>query len=197
VGKNASASAENSTALGFGARATHANSTAIGTGATTTAANQVTIGASGSTVRLGGYTTAGVLVNDANGNVSTNTTLLPTVAAQGTAITALQTLTTAQGAAITGLQGQTAVLFDLADENRRDIRKANEGVAMALAMDTPAIPSGASFAVSGGIGYYENRTAATAAFSARVGEMSQVSAGVGFGFNSGEVGARAGFQHAW
>jgi len=27
--------------------------------------------------------------------------------------------------------------------------------------------------------------------------MSAFSAGVGVGFNSGEVGARAGFQHAW
>jgi hypothetical protein len=27
--------------------------------------------------------------------------------------------------------------------------------------------------------------------------MTALSAGVGFGFGSGEVGARAGFQHAW
>jgi hypothetical protein len=102
-----------------------------------------------------------------------------------------------QGAAITTLQGQTTTLFNLASINRREIQKANEGVAMALAMDTPAIPSGAHFAVSGGVGYYNNREAATAAFSARIGEMSSFSAGVGVGFNSGEVGARAGFQAAW
>jgi hypothetical protein len=30
-----------------------------------------------------------------------------------------------------------------------------------------------------------------------VGEMSQVSAGLGVGFDTGEVGARAGFQMAW
>jgi hypothetical protein len=95
------------------------------------------------------------------------------------------------------LQTQTATLFDLADSNRRGIRKANEGVAMALAMDTPAVPSGANYAMSGGIGYFDERAAATAAFAARVGEMSQVSAGIGVGFGSGEVGARAGFQMAW
>ena len=116
---------------------------------------------------------------------------------QNTQIASLQTLTTTQGASITALQGQTAALFDLADVNRRDIRTAYEGVAMALAMETPGIPTGASFAISGGVGYFENKAAATAAFSARIGTMSAFSAGVGVGFDSGEVGARAGFQHAW
>ncbi|WJY19212.1 YadA-like family protein [Alteriqipengyuania flavescens] len=32
---------------------------------------------------------------------------------------------------------------------------------------------------------------------ARVGDNASVSAGVGVGFNSGEVGARGGFQVAW
>ncbi len=49
----------------------------------------------------------------------------------------------------------------------------------------------------GGFGYYNNRTAGTASFTARIGNMSSFSAGVGIGLNSGEVGARAGFQHAW
>ena len=48
-----------------------------------------------------------------------------------------------------------------------------------------------------GVGYFQNRAAATAAFSARVGAMSSFSAGVGVGFDSGEIGARAGFQAAW
>jgi trimeric autotransporter adhesin len=64
-------------------------------------------------------------------------------------------------------------------------------------MESPTVPTGANYAMSGGIGYYDERAAATAAFSARVGEMSSVSAGIGVGFDSGEVGARAGFQVAW
>jgi hypothetical protein len=213
VGKNANASAAGSTALGFNAASTFANSTAIGTGAATTAANQVALGGAGSSVRVGDIaastaaqqaSSVGVATVDANGVLGRNTTLIPqvntlqtTVASQGTAITALQATQASQGTAITALQGQTATLFDLNEINRRGIRKANEGVAMALAMETPGIPSGANFAVSGGIGYFDERAAATAAFSARVGEMSQVSAGVGVGFDSGEVGARAGFQVAW
>ena len=92
---------------------------------------------------------------------------------------------------------QINALFDLNDINRRDIRRANEGVAMALAMESPALPPGASFAISGGVGYFQERTAGTFAFTARVGPMTSISAGAGFGFNSGEIGARAGFQHAW
>ena len=92
---------------------------------------------------------------------------------------------------------QIGALFDLADVNRREIREANEGVAMALAMETPMLPPGTTFAVAGGVGYYNHRTAATASFAARVGTNSAFSAGVGVGMNSGEFGARAGFQHAW
>ena len=101
------------------------------------------------------------------------------------------------GAQIAAQGAQIDTLFDLADVNRRDIDRANEGVAMALAMESPSLPAGATFAVGGGFGYYNHRTAGTASFTARIGTMSSFSAGVGIGFNSGEVGARAGFQHAW
>ena len=52
-------------------------------------------------------------------------------------------------------------------------------------------------AVSGGIGYFDNKTALATAVSVAVGEMSQVSAGVSYGIDSNKVGARAGFQLAW
>ena len=68
---------------------------------------------------------------------------------------------------------------------------------MALAMESPYLPAGTTFGVAGGIGYYQNRLAGTASMAARVGTNASVSAGVGLGFDSGEVGARAGFQAAW
>ena len=64
-------------------------------------------------------------------------------------------------------------------------------------METPSIPAGAHFAVSGGVGYFKNRAALATAISAAVGEMSEVSAGVSYGFDSKQVGARAGFQFAF
>ena len=107
----------------------------------------------------------------------------------------------AQQAALASTQAAQGIqiesLFDLADVNQREIERANEGVALALAMETPSLPSGARFAIGGGFGYYNHRTAGTAAVAVRVGTMSSISGGIGIGLNTGEVGARAGFQHAW
>ena len=184
LGRNANVTAAgtNGTAIGAGATVSHANSTAIGAGATSTAANQVTLGGAGSTVRLGGYG-AGILQTDANGTISTNTSLL-------------SGLSTIQGQ-ISSLQSDTATLFDLSDRNRRDIRQANEGIAMALAMESPDLPDDARFAVSGGLGYFQHQAGGTAAVAARIGPMSSFSAGLGVGFDTGTLGARLGFQHAW
>jgi hypothetical protein len=171
-------------------------------------------------------------VNDANGNISSDTTLRPRLDAvetmnttqntritgaetrltaieavntsQATAITNLQNTQTTQAGQITAIQGvnttqttQINSLFDLTETNRLDIRKANEGVAMALAMETPQLPGDARFGVSGGVGYFQNRLAGTAAMAARIGTMASFSAGVGVGLDSGEIGARAGFSAAW
>ena len=114
-----------------------------------------------------------------------------------TQIASLQSLVGTAGSRISAIEDQQATLFDLANQNNRGIRKSNEGVAMALALDTPAVPAGARFAMSGGIGYFNGQASFASAFSAAVGEMSSVSAGVGYGIRSNEVGARAGFQIAW
>jgi hypothetical protein len=120
-----------------------------------------------------------------------------TVATHTTEIADLQTATGELSDSVAKLQDNQDLLFDLADRNRHDIREANEGVAMALAMDSPNIPAGAHFALSGGVGYFKGRGALATAISAAVSEMSSLSAGVAYGFRSKEVGARAGFQLAW
>jgi len=56
---------------------------------------------------------------------------------------------------------------------------------------------GTSFGVSGGMGYYNDRVAGSASIAARISESASVSAGIGYGFDEGEVGARAGFQASW
>ena len=45
--------------------------------------------------------------------------------------------------------------------------------------------------------YMKTTVPRRAMFAARVGTNASVSAGVGVGFDSGEVGARGGFQIAW
>lgn len=115
-----------------------------------------------------------------NANVASNTAAIGTA---NTNIASLQQLTA----------GQTLQINSLFS----GLDKAYEGVAMGLAMESPMLPPGTTFGLSGGIGYFEDSTAGTMAFSARVGENASVSAGVGLGFDSGEVGARGGFQIAW
>ena len=199
VGVSAQATQNFTTAIGRLANAAHIGSTAIGAMSATTAANQVALGAVGTHVRIGDIaastaaqqaTSVGVATVDANGVLGRNTTIMP-------AISSLQASLGSQAGAISALETDTVTLFDLVGEARGDIREANEGVAMALAMDSPSIPAGAKFALSGGVGYFKNRAAFAAAISVAVGEMSSVSAGLGYGVNSKEIGARGGFQIAW
>lgn len=206
LGVRSAATADNATAVGARTVAAFARSTAIGADATTTAANQVALGGAGSAVRIGDITAStaaqqassvGVATVDANGVLGQNTTLIGSVATLTGTVATLQSSGATQGTAITALQNDSVALFDLARDNRNDIREANEGVAMAMAMDTPSIPAGARVAVSGGVGYFKNRAALASAVSLALGEMSSVSAGLGYGFNSKEFGARAGFQFAW
>ena len=203
AGHQANAAGANASALGKNANAAFAGSTALGFAATTTRANQVKLGGTGSSVTIGdlaastaaqtgalSFTTvdasgtlgAGPLVSSF-ATVANVTALNTSVATLNTNVASLQTLTTAQGAQINSLF--------------KGVDKAYEGVAMALAMESPSLPAGTNFGVSGGVGYYNDKTAATAAFAARVGENASVSAGIGFGIDSGEVGARGGFQFAW
>jgi hypothetical protein len=48
--------------------------------------------------------------------------------------------------------------------------------------------------LSGGIGGYQGKQSLATAISAAVGSMTTLSAGIGYGLNSGEIGYRAGFQ---
>ena len=193
----------NATAVGFASTAGFVGSTAVGTGATTTRANQVRLGGTGSSVSIGDLAASNAAQTgalsfatvDGSGTLGSgplvssfataaNVTALNTsVATLNTNVASLQTLTASQGAQITSLF--------------RGVDKAYEGVALALAMESPSLPAGTNFGVSGGVGYYNEKAAASAAFAARVGENASVSAGIGFGIDSGEVGARGGFQFAW
>ena len=164
--------------------------------------NQVKIGGTGSLVTVGDIVAStaaqtgvtSLVTVDASGTLGRDTT---TLSQFGSSIGSLQSGLAAQGASIATLQSGQTTLFNLSEINRRDIQKANEGVAMALALDSPSLEAGTNFAVSGGVGYYQNRTAVTTAFTARIGAKSSFSAGAGIGLNTGELGARGGFQIGW
>ncbi len=216
LGTNATAGFSGSTAIGFDSETQRANQIMLGRAGTSVTVGDIAASTSAQIgpVALMTVDATGTIGHDTGTISAINGSLAGLAAAsttQGTLITALQNADSQQTAQIASLasasalqarqvlqlQDGQAVLFDLAKVNRRDIHKANEGIAMALAMESPGLPAGTSFALSGGIGYFQGRTAATTAVSARMGERSALSAGVGVGFDSGEVGARAGFQVAW
>ena len=72
-----------------------------------------------------------------------------------------------------------------------------DGVAMSLALDTPAVASGMNYSISGGVATYDGAEAFGMAGSFRVSENLIFSTGLGYGFDTKEVGARAGFQLSW
>ncbi|WP_179102128.1 YadA-like family protein, partial [Sphingopyxis sp. KK2] len=202
-GHQAQAAGIQATAVGKNANAAFDNSTAVGFGATTTRANQVKLGGTGSSVTVGDIAastaaqtgTLSFATVDASGTLGAGPTVsslatASALAATNANVSALQTLTATH-------TSQIGTLFAQSEDNRREARLANEGVALALSMETPALPSDAKFGFSGGIGYYNDRTAGSVAMTARISEKATFSAGVGAGFDSGEIGARGGFQVVW
>ena len=91
----------------------------------------------------------------------------------------------------------------IADLNRRTenqeerLDEVEDGVAMALAMETPVIPSGKRYAMTLGGGFYNQGSAVTTSFAGRVNDNVTISAGAGVGADTGKVGARGGVTFAW
>lgn len=103
--------------------------------------------------------------------------------------------------AITDLQSQMADGFagvesEIRHQSRR-IDKATEGVAMAIAMKSPAVPEDKRFAISGSFGAFEGQTALAFAGGVRATDALQLDAGVAVGLDEGSIGGRAGATLAW
>lgn len=148
LGSNATATQAGSTAIGSNAQATHAGSTAIGANATTTAPNQVALGGTGTSVRVGDMAAStgaqvgpvDVVTVDASGTLGRDRTLAP-------AIQGLVQVSLAQTARLNTVEAQQALLassvdalFDLRQVDRRDMQ---QGIAAAVAMGQPHMPSAA------------------------------------------------------
>jgi len=196
VGEAAAAAGDGSIAVGNLASATGANSVAIGNGASATNDGQVVV-ASLDTSTGSQVGPIAVVTADANGTLGVSSSAGLSNLASFTDVQANSVAIAGNSAAIMDLQGQTGLLFDLAAENSVQARRANEGVAMALAMESPIIMPGKRFGVAGGFGYYNDRVAGSASVGLRVSDSTVFTGGLGVGFDSGEVGARAGFQASW
>ena len=75
--------------------------------------------------------------------------------------------------------------------------EAEDGIALALSMETPMIPSGKQYAMTMGTGYYNSSNAISAAFAGHINDSMSFSTGAGFGTDTGKFGARCGMTFAW
>jgi hypothetical protein len=74
---------------------------------------------------------------------------------------------------------------------------ATEGVAMALALKSPAVADDKTFALSGGWGTFEGRHAFAVSGAVRANSALQFDAGVAVGAENSSVGGRAGATISW
>lgn len=153
IGTLAMARTDGAIALGAGADAAHTNSIAIGAGVQTSRANQVVIGDASQTYSLAGIASAAsraqqvgdtrLVTSDANGNVATS--LFSTQDMLNT-----MSAVNGQAAQIAALDGRvTAVQTE-----------ARQGIAAAIAMSAPAVPSAPGRMAWGmNVGHFNGATA--------------------------------------
>jgi opacity protein-like surface antigen len=80
-------------------------------------------------------------------------------------------------------------------DNRNEVLA--EGIAMSLALDSPTVAPGSTFAISGGIGHYDNAESIAVGASYRYSDKMLWSGGLGVGVDHGKVGARVGVSYSW
>ena len=176
VGEAAAAAGAGSVSLGNQSTAGGTNSIAIGNGVTAAADNQIALGNAG---QLQASTAA-----------QTGTTNLVTTDANGTLGTSVSVDSLATSRQFNDLRSRYDRQEDRLDE-------AEDGIAMALSMETPVIPAGKRYAMSFGTGYYNSSSALSTSFAGRMSESMTISAGAGVGLDTGKVGARGGVTFAW
>jgi autotransporter adhesin len=190
VGPSSVASGDSSIAIGNGANAAHAGSVAIGPGATTTRAGQVALGSSGST-----YTLAGIS-SEASRAAQEGATRLVTTDLAGN----LATLDFDVGL-LSGIGGRVGALENglaaLDAEIDRGMRRAEGGIAAAMALGGTVMPPDTTFAVSFNLATYRGEQGFSAAAVARVTDNIWVSGGFAGSTVKGSTGGRAGVTFGW
>lgn len=173
-GGQAAATGSGSVAVGFQASAAGANGVAIGNGALvqSAATNAIAIGA-GSVASAPNSVSFG-----SPGNERRLTNIAPGVDPTD-AVTLSQ---------LNGIFGTT----------RDDIRRANGGVAMALAASTVQLPLDVGeMGITGGIGVFQGQTSLNFKYQMRPSEDFMLGVGVGVNTTGGNVGASAGVGYKW
>lgn len=102
-----------------------------------------------------------------------------------------------QEQATTALADGITYLSQRVESVARTADVATEGVAMALALKSPAVAEDKTFALSGGWGTFEGRHAFAVSGAVRANSALQFDAGVAVGAENSSVGGRAGATISW
>nr|WP_283938340.1 YadA-like family protein [Sphingomonas brevis] len=212
IGRNADAYAQGSVALGADSIADQANTVSVGSvGGERRIVNVAAGTADTDAVNMSQLKTATQAMAAQGSQIASNTAQLAAnksaIATQDRQISTLQTVTGDHESRISALE-QLGSSFDLLGgrldsielrnlQQDKGIRRANEGVAMAMAMDTPVLLPGERIAVTGGLGYWNDRVAGAAAMGFRVTDHASMSVGVGIAPKSGKAGGKVGFRMGW
>jgi len=203
----------NGTALGANSHVGHDHSTAVGAGSQTDRANQVVLGTEDDEVTVRNLTkntatkeeTAGIVVHKADGTLASDGGRLQNevdaktvgVAVNSANITTLQNENVAQWDAIDNNTSRIDAQDVAIDKLNGRVDEAFEGVAMALAMESPQVDPGKVFGISLNYGNFEGEHALAAAAKVRFDDTWSGTAGLGYGMGSNTLGVRAGVQAQW
>lgn len=164
---------DSGTALGARANVQHDHSTALGADSASTTDHQVVLGTKDDTVAAPGITS----------QLSKDRQVGP----------AEIVTTDANG----NLASDGGSVFRQLQHLDGKTDKAFEGVAMALAMESPQVDPGKRFGVSLNYGNFEGESAIAGAAKLRFNDNWFGNAGVGYGFSSNTVGFKAGVSAQW
>jgi autotransporter adhesin len=190
LGNANTATGAGSVAIGNGSVATMAGSVAIGNGVTTTRVGQVALGPPSST-----YTLAGISSSASRAAQSGALRLVTTDLAGNLATTDLDIGELAGlGSRVGSLEDELAALDN---EIGRDLRRADGGIAAAMALGGTVMPPDTAFAVSFNLATYHGEQGFSAAAVARVTDHVWVSGGFAGSTVKGSTGGRAGVTFGW
>lgn len=78
-------------------------------------------------------------------------------------------------------------------QNRQNL----DGISIGMALQTPILPAGKDFGISGGWGGFDGGNAVAMGGIYRVKDDFYLTGGLGVGTETGVIGGRAGFMYAW
>jgi hypothetical protein len=87
----------------------------------------------------------------------------------------------------------TTTCVNVQDDNN----KALEGTAIGLAIPSPQVDSGHTYAIGGNVGTFQGQTAIGIGAAVKANDNLTFSAGAGYGLGQGTIGGKAGSNLSW